>query len=89
MSRRRARWRRTIWSIVTATMITAPVTNVLHVAWMPKKMIPLWIEAMISVPISAPITVPEPPVSGVPPMITAAITVKMKSPPVCGSIEAK
>ena len=45
-------------------MITAPVTKVLQVASMPKKMIPLAIVAITSAPKKAPITVPLPPERG-------------------------
>ena len=38
-----SRWRFTIWSRETARTMTAPVTKVLQVASMPKKMMPLLI----------------------------------------------
>src|SRR5580692_9812915 len=53
---------------------------------MPKKISPLLITWMISVPTMAPITVPEPPDSGVPPMMTAATTTSTKSDPSFGSM---
>ena len=65
--------------------VTRPVTNVLHTASMPRNTTPLSITAKISTPIIVPKIVPAPPASGVPPMMTAAITGRRKSAPELGS----
>ena len=61
---RRSRCRRTRRSTATATMITAPVTNVLHFTSTPRNRIPVVMTWMMRAPTTVPRIVPRPPDRG-------------------------